>query len=124
MSIFGKKKEKEVPAAAKTSTPVVRKTKESAGESTLPTLAFWSPRITEKGTLLVEKHTYVFNVAPDSDSRTIARAVEALYKVKPVAVRVVAIPGKRMWVRGKMGKTARGKKAYVTLKKGEVIDFA
>ena len=119
MSIFGKKKEKEVPAAAKTSTPVVRKTKESAGESTLPTLAFWSPRITEKGTLLVEKHTYVFNVAPDSDSRTIARAVEALYKVKPVAV-----PGKRMWVRGKQGKTARGKKAYVTLKKGEVIDFA
>lgn len=82
-----------------------------------------SPRITEKASDLQKENTYVFNVTVDSHSRQIAAAVSYRYKVDPVAVRTVSIPRKSLFVRGRWGKTAAGKKAYVTLKEGQKIEF-
>ena len=86
-----------------------------------------SPRITEKAAIAAEeKGVYVFNVGVAANKHEIARAVQELFSVTPVAVRIVSIPSKVVASRRSrlVGKTVRGKKAYVTLKKGEKIEFA
>jgi large subunit ribosomal protein L23 len=80
-----------------------------------------SPRITEKGAISAESNSYIFNVKKDATKIQIAKAIQALYKVTPIKVNVVRFPGKQIFARGKWGKTAGGKKAYVFLKKGEQI---
>ncbi len=82
------------------------------------------PRITEKGTDVMQKHNaYLFNVEIDATKGEIAHAVEVLYGVTPLKVRTVPVKSKEVFVRGKYGSTARGKKAYVYLKKGDTIAF-
>ncbi len=80
-----------------------------------------SPRITEKASMLQEKNVFVFNVPLTATKRSVAKAVEAQYKVHPVKVNMVRVLAKNVIVRNKAGKTNRGKKAYVFLKKGETI---
>jgi ribosomal protein L23 len=83
------------------------------------------PRVTEKSANLHEKNNvYTFNVAVSANVQQIAQAIRATYKVTPVKVSVVSIPAKAMFVRGRKGKTVGAKKAYVYLKKGDVIEFA
>jgi large subunit ribosomal protein L23 len=79
--------------------------------------------ITEKSGALSQNGVYTFEVLVDSNSRQIADAIKAAYKVTPVKVTVAAIPAKTVVSRGKTGKTAHGKKAYVYLKKGDTIEF-
>ncbi len=67
----------------------------------------------------------VFNVFPSANKREIARAVEEIYaekKVKVLSVNTVVIKPKQRRVRGRLGMTAGGKKAIVTLKPGTAID--
>jgi large subunit ribosomal protein L23 len=80
-----------------------------------------SPRITEKCAISAESNAYIFNVKKDATKGQIAKAVEMVYKVKPIKVNVVVAPGKKIFARGKWGKTSGSKKAYVFLKKGEQI---
>lgn len=82
-----------------------------------------SPRVTEKSGLLSQKGIYTFNVRVDADSRSISKAITLAYKVTPIKIAVSPIKSKAMFVRGKKGKTVAGKKAYVHLKKGDVIEF-
>lgn len=84
-----------------------------------------TPRITEKGAYLSEKGAYVFNVAKTANKKEIAEAITEIFKVTPRMVRTVTIPAKQVFTRGtnRWGKTAGGKKAYVYLKKGEVIEL-
>lgn len=83
------------------------------------------PRVTEKSAILHEtNNVYTFNVAVNANVQQIAQAVRAAYKVTPVKVSVVSIPAKTMFARGRKGKTVSSKKAYVYLKKGDVIEFA
>jgi len=84
-----------------------------------------SPRITEKGAYLSDVGAYVFNVGRDANKKEIMRAVHALYKVSPRKVTIVAVPSKRVVTRGtnRKGRSAKGKKAYVYLKKGETIEI-
>ncbi len=80
-----------------------------------------SPRITEKASMLQEKNVFVFNVPLTATKRSVSKAIEAQYKVHPVKVNMVRVLAKNVFVRNKAGKTNRGKKAYVFLKKGETI---
>ncbi len=82
------------------------------------------PRITEKAAVSAEKGSYVFEVSKDANKATIAQAIKALYKVTPVKVAIVKLPAKKVFVRGKKGRTNEIKKAYVYLKKGDKIDLA
>ncbi len=81
------------------------------------------PRITEKASVQAEAGIYVFEVSKDSNKGTIAMAVKELYNVTPVKVSIVPIPKKKVFVRGKAGVKAGGKKAYVYLKKGDKIEL-
>jgi large subunit ribosomal protein L23 len=82
------------------------------------------PRITEKSTQVAEKNVYTFDVAANATKTQIMEAIFGLYKVKPMKVNVVNNKQRNVIVRGKRGKQAGGRKAYVTLKKGDKIELA
>jgi large subunit ribosomal protein L23 len=81
------------------------------------------PRVTEKATMSAESGVYVFEVSKDSTKKKIAKAISVMYKVTPTKVRVVNLPAKSVFVRGKWGKKTPIKKAYVYLKKGDKIEI-
>lgn len=80
------------------------------------------PHITEKATALSEKGVYVFEVATKTNKREVVKAVHALYRVTPVKVRMITVPPKKVFIRGRVGCTAKMKKAMVFLKKGDTIE--
>lgn len=84
------------------------------------------PRITEKASVMQEKGVYTFDIAENATKRDVARAVQALYKVVPRAVRVVAVAPKvkRSMRTGRTGKTDGVRKAYIYLKAGDSITIA
>ena len=74
------------------------------------------PVITEKATILKEsEHTLCFEVARRATVTEIRRAVEAVFKVKVVDVRVVNNRGKRKRLGRYEGYSPDWKKAYVKL---------
>lgn len=87
------------------------------------------PILTEKQTEITEKfpNRFGFRVAPSANKIQIKNAVEQIYGVKVVSVNTVSYSGKRKsrFTKSGMvsGKTPAYKKAIVTLKEGEVIDF-
>jgi large subunit ribosomal protein L23 len=81
------------------------------------------PYITEKSNALAAQHAYVFEVESNATKIEIRRAVEELYKVRPVRVNVAVRPDKRIVYRGKAGVKQGFKKAIVYLKAGESIQF-
>ena len=86
------------------------------------------PIITEKITSQSEKlNRYGFIVSKDANKLEIKAAIEKMYGVKVDSVNTQQYIGKvkaRNTTRGlAIGRVNRSKKAVVTLKKGEVIDF-
>ena len=83
-----------------------------------------APLISEKGTLLTESANQVlFKVRPDANKIEVKRAVETLFKVKVEQVRMARYLGKVRRIGRSMGRRSDWKKAYVTLKEGDKIDF-
>ncbi|MFA5023611.1 MAG: 50S ribosomal protein L23 [Patescibacteria group bacterium] len=79
------------------------------------------PLITEKATNLSAENKYVFVVSIKANKIEIAKAIEATYGVKPLAINIINRAGKKV-ARGKVrGQRKDWKKAIVTLKKGETI---
>jgi large subunit ribosomal protein L23 len=86
------------------------------------------PIITEKITSQSEKlNRYGFVVSKEANKLEIKAAVEKMYGVKVASVNTQQYIGKvksRNTTRGlAIGRVNRNKKAIVTLKQGEVIDF-
>jgi large subunit ribosomal protein L23 len=87
------------------------------------------PIVTEKQTLITEKkeNRVGFRVTPDADKFQIKKAIEELYGVNVVKVNTMNYDGKRKSRYTKSGvingKEAAFKKAIVTLKEGQKIDF-
>ena len=83
-----------------------------------------APLISEKGTALAESaNQFLFKVRPEANKIEVKRAVETLFKVKVVDVRMARYLGKMRRVGRSMGRRSDWKKAYVTLKEGDKIDF-
>ncbi|MEO1562579.1 MAG: 50S ribosomal protein L23 [Pseudomonadota bacterium] len=80
------------------------------------------PIITEKATMASENGAVVFEVAMDANKPQIKEAVEELFGVKVKAVNMSVTKGKVKRFRGRLGKRADVKKAYVTLEDGNTID--
>lgn len=80
------------------------------------------PIITEKSTMASEHGAVVFEVAIDANKPLIKQAVEELFKVKVKAVNTTVTKGKSKRFRGRQGKRADVKKAYVMLEEGNTID--
>lgn len=83
------------------------------------------PLVTEKvSTFLQPLGKYAFAVRPDATAPEIKKAIEKIYSVKVVSVNVLNCRGKKRRFRAKQGKSPDWKKALVTLKKGDQIEFA
>lgn len=82
-----------------------------------------APVITEKSQLATTHNKYTFEVAPDADKGSIAKAVEAVFNVTVDKVNTVQRKGKVKRFRGTVGKRKNNKIAVVTLAKGSAIDF-
>ena len=83
-----------------------------------------APLITEKATLLSEKGQIVFRVAIDATKPEIKAAVEMMWKVEVDTVQVSIVKGKEKRFGRFIGKRRGWKKAYVSLKPGQEINFA
>ena len=81
------------------------------------------PLITEKATNLSAIGKYLFEVAPKANKADIKKAIKFLYKVNPIKVNIIKVRGKKVRYGKARGKTKNWKKAIVTLKKGEKIEF-
>ncbi|MGH7811512.1 MAG: 50S ribosomal protein L23 [Candidatus Binatia bacterium] len=83
-----------------------------------------APLISEKGTALAESaNQFLFKVRPDANKIEVKRAVETLFKVKVLDVRMARYLGKIRRIGRSMGRRSDWKKAYVTLREGDKIDF-
>jgi large subunit ribosomal protein L23 len=82
------------------------------------------PLVTEKSTQQKESsNQYAFEVDRKANKIEIQFAVERLFKVKVMGVRTSNVVGKVKRVGRKYGKRPDWKKATVTLKEGDRIDF-
>ena len=81
------------------------------------------PLITEKGTNQEKARKYFFHVRRDANKHQIREAVEQLFNVKVEKVNTMVIGGKWKRVRFQPGMTSDWKKAVVTLKEGQKIEF-
>lgn len=87
------------------------------------------PLVTEKMTGITEKNKnkFGFIVAPDANKFEIKKEIQKVYNVNVVDVNTMKYAGKRQsrWTKAGLvkGQKPAYKKAIVTLKEGETIDF-
>ncbi len=81
------------------------------------------PIITEHSYDMMEKNTYTFEVAKDSNKVEIAQAIQAIFNVKVVKVNTLNVKPKPKRMRYAAGHTRTWKKAMVTLAEGESIEL-
>lgn len=116
-------------AAKKAESQVESVTKENKVVA-MPTGSFGSlsaailrPRITEKSGIMSQNGVYTFEVAKTANKDSIKKAIKSLYKVTPIKVGIVNSAAKNVFIRGNKGRIPSTKKAIITLKKGDKIDF-
>jgi large subunit ribosomal protein L23 len=84
-----------------------------------------APVISEKATQVAEKsNQVVFKVLRDASKPEIKAAVELLFKVEVAAVNVVNVKGKTKRFGRNIGRRDHVKKAYVSLKEGQELNFS
>ena len=82
------------------------------------------PWITEKSTRQKEEGgQYVFEVHRDANKIEIQSAIERAFKVKVLQVRTSNVMGKMKRLGKRYGKRPDWKKAIITLREGDRIDF-
>lgn len=81
------------------------------------------PIISEKTTIQSSDNKYVFEVSKDSNKFEIKAAIEKIFGVTVVSISTSILKGKTKRFKGIMGKRVDIKKAVVTLKDGDSIDF-
>ncbi|MEY3995905.1 MAG: hypothetical protein RL344_248 [Pseudomonadota bacterium] len=83
-----------------------------------------APVISEKSTMVADKYEQVaFKVVPSATKPEVKAAVELMFKVVVESVSILNIKGKKKRFGQTMGRRSDVRKAYVTLKPGQNIDF-
>ncbi|MBE2245050.1 MAG: 50S ribosomal protein L23 [Burkholderiaceae bacterium] len=83
-----------------------------------------APIVSEKGTLVAEKHNQVlFKVLRNATKPEIKAAVELMFKVEVESVQTVQHKGKVKRTGKTIGRRDHVKKAYVALKAGQELNF-
>jgi len=81
------------------------------------------PIVSEKSYAMMEQNRYTFEVDKRASKPHIAQAVEEIFGVTVTNVNTMNVSGKPRRVRYAKGLTRSWKKAVVTLKQGDTIDF-
>ncbi len=83
-----------------------------------------SPHVSEKATIIAEKTNQIaFKVMKDATKPEIKKAVELMFEVEVADVRTLNVKGKTKRTGFRNGRRKDWKKAYVSLKEGQDIDF-
>ncbi len=99
-------------------------TKAKHNEARLATVLV-APIVSEKGTMTAEKHNQVlFKVLRDATKPEIKAAVELMFKVEVESVQTVTQKGKVKRFGKSTGRRDHVKKAYVSLKPGQELNFS
>ena len=77
--------------------------------------------VTEKSAVKQSENKYSFVVAKNANKAVIKKAIEEVYKIKPLSVNIINVQGKAMRFGKHSGKRSDFKKAIVTLPKGKTI---
>ena len=84
-----------------------------------------APVVSEKGTFVADKHNQaVFRVQQDATKPEVKAAVELMFKVSVESVQISNVKGKQKRFGAHRGRRRNWKKAYVSLKPGQEINFA
>ena len=81
------------------------------------------PLVTEKSTRLSERSKYVFEVDKKASKVQVKMAVEKAFSVGVVSVNVIKVPGEAKKKGRRVVTASSWKKAIVTLKEGDKIQF-
>lgn len=81
------------------------------------------PIITEKATRLSGLGQYLFLVSNNANKPEVKKVIEGVYKVTVEKVRIITVKPKKLRVGKILGEKKGYKKAIVTLKKGQTLDF-
>jgi len=81
------------------------------------------PLVTEKSTRLSERNKYAFEVRKGASKQQVKEAVEKAFKVGVVSVNVITVPGENKRMGKRQVSASPWKKAIVTLKEGDKIQF-
>jgi large subunit ribosomal protein L23 len=83
-----------------------------------------APQVSEKATYVADKNgQFVFKVAPDATKPEVKAAVETLFKVEVESVQVLNVKGKARRTGRILGWRKGWKKAFVSLRPGQEINF-
>ncbi|OGZ18833.1 MAG: 50S ribosomal protein L23 [Candidatus Nealsonbacteria bacterium RBG_13_42_11] len=80
------------------------------------------PHITERANILSGKNQYVFKIWPRANKIEVKKAVENIFGVDVVSVKIINIPEKKRRVGKIEGKTSGYKKAIVRIAAGQKIE--
>ena len=84
-----------------------------------------APIVSEKSTMVAEKNSqYAFKVTQDATKAEVKAAVELLFKVQVEGVQMLNQKGKVKRFGRFVGRRDHTRKAYVSLKEGQEINFA
>ena len=84
-----------------------------------------APQVSEKSTFVGEKNNqFIFRVLPDATKPEIKAAVELMFKVEVNKVQTANAKGKEKRFGRFVGRRRSWKKAFVSLKPGQEINFA
>lgn len=82
-----------------------------------------SPHITEKATKLAEENQYIFKIWPNANKTEVKKAIEQLYGVDVLSVRIINAKSKKRALGRILGKRSGYKKAIVKIKQGQKIEL-
>ena len=84
-----------------------------------------APVVSEKGTFIADKHNQVvFRVMQNATKPEVKAAVELMFKTQVDSVQISNVKGKKKRFGTHAGRRRGWKKAYVSLKPGQEINFA
>jgi large subunit ribosomal protein L23 len=84
-----------------------------------------APVVSEKGTFIADKYEQVvFRVMQNATKPEVKAAVELMFKVDVESVQIANVKGKKKRFGTHGGRRRNWKKAYVSLKPGQEINFA
>ena len=84
-----------------------------------------APVVSEKGTFIADKYEQVvFRVLQNATKPEVKAAVELMFKVNVESVQIANVKGRQKRFGTHAGRRRNWKKAYVSLKPGQEINFA
>ena len=103
--------------------PAVPKIKKEGKKFSRSWQVLRSPQVTEKASALAAKNDYVFRVFSRTNKKEVSRAVESIFGVDVLDVKIINVPERKRRLGKIKGNRPGYKKAVVRIKEGQKIEI-